>query len=671
MGRDDSMTPQERITELKKTLEYHIDRYYNQDNPEITDYEYDMMMQELKALEKEHPELVTLDSPTQRVGGTAKRQAGVLVRHNVPMLSLQDVFSKEDVYHFVEEMQAQLENPEFVVEYKIDGLSMSLRYENGNLVMAETRGDGINFGEDVTANAKVIKDVKTKLADAPEYLEIRGEVYMKNAAFDKVNETQELLGKKTFANPRNCAAGTLRQLDSSITKERDLSLFIFNIQQVRGREFATHTEGYEYLKSQGITVIDDYKICRTAEEVWAAICAIGENRGNLGYDIDGAVVKINRYADRERLGATSKVPRWGVAYKYPPEEKEAKLLDIELSVGRTGRITPTAVFEPVRLCGTSVSRATLHNQDFIDDLDIGIGDTIVVYKSGEIIPKVKKVCKEKREAGWKKFLIPDVCPVCGAKTEREKDTADIKCTSPNCPAQLERHIINFVGRDAMDIKGFGTVYIEDLVRAGYIKDIADIFDLKNHREELIEKGIIGKEKNTDKLLEAIEKSKENDAYKLLTGFGISNVGKAAAKAIMKHFKDIESLSHASVDELQDVTDIGEVSAECIRRFFLSEENRQIIARLKEAGVNMHANESEVIASPISGKTVVVTGTLPSLGRKEAQELIEKYGGKAAGSVSKKTDYVLAGEAAGSKLTKANEIGIPVLNEEQFKNLLGI
>ena len=665
MGRDDSMTPQERITELKKTLEYHIDRYYNQDNPEITDYEYDMMMQELKALEKEHPELVTLDSPTQRVGGTAKRQAGVLVRHNVPMLSLQDVFSKEDVYHFVEEMQAQLENPEFVVEYKIDGLSMSLRYENGNLVMAETRGDGINFGEDVTANAKVIKDVKTKLADAPEYLEIRGEVYMKNAAFDKVNETQELLGKKTFANPRNCAAGTLRQLDSSITKERDLSLFIFNIQQVRGREFATHTEGYEYLKSQGITVIDDYKICRTAEEVWAAICAIGENRGNLGYDIDGAVVKINRYADRERLGATSKVPRWAVAYKYPPEEKEAKLLDIELSVGRTGRITPTAVFEPVRLCGTSVSRATLHNQDFIDDLDIGIGDTIVVYKSGEIIPKVKKVCKEKREAGWKKFLIPDVCPVCGAKTEREKDTADIKCTSPNCPAQLERHIINFVGRDAMDIKGFGTVYIEELVRAGYIKDIADIFDLKNHREELIEKGIIGKEKNTDKLLEAIEKSKENDAYKLLTGFGISNVGKAAAKAIMKHFKDIESLSHASVDELQDVTDIGEVSAECIRRFFLSEENRQIIARLKEAGVNMHANESEVIASPISGKTVVVTGTLPSLSRKEAQELIEKYGGKAAGSVSKKTDYVLAGEAAGSKLTKANEIGIPVLKQDRL------
>lgn len=665
------MSAAERIAELKKVLAYHSDRYYNQDSPEITDYEYDMMMNELKALEKENPELVTPDSPTQRVGGTAKRTAGVLVRHNVPMLSLQDVFSKEDVYHFVEEMQEQLEDPEFVVEYKIDGLSMSLRYENGALKLAETRGDGINFGEDVTANAKVIRDVKTKLKDTPEYLEVRGEVYMTNEAFDKVNETQELLGKKLFANPRNCAAGTLRQLDSAVTKERNLSLFIFNIQQVRGMEFATHTEGYEFLKKQGIRVIDDYKVCKTADEVWDAITAIGENRGNLGYDIDGAVVKLNRYADREKLGATSKVPRWAVAYKYPPEEKEAKLLEIELSVGRTGRITPTAVFEPVRLCGTSVSRATLHNQDFIDDLDIGIGDTVVVYKSGEIIPKIKEVRKEKRPSEWQRFVIPNVCPVCGAQTERERDTADIKCTSPNCPAQLERHIINFVGRDAMDIKGFGTVYIEELVRQGYIKDIADVFVLKEYREELIEKGMIGKEKNTDKLLDTIEKAKNNDAYKLLTGFGIPNVGKAAAKAIMKHFKSIEKLSHASMDELQDVNDIGEVSAECIRRFFLDEENKKIIARLKEYGVNMETEATETIESPISGKTVVVTGTLPTLGRKEAQELIEKYGGKAAGSVSKKTDYVLAGEAAGSKLTKAQELGIPVLNEDEFKNLLGL
>ena len=665
------MSVEERIAELKKTLEYHIDRYYNQDSPEISDYEYDMMMQELKNLEKEHPELVTPDSPTQRVGGTAKREAGVLVRHNVPMLSLQDVFSKEEVFNFVEEMQKQLDHPEFVVEYKIDGLSMSLRYENGELILAETRGDGINFGEDVTANAKVIKDVKQKLKDKPEYLEIRGEVYMKNAAFEKVNETQELLGKKVFANPRNCAAGTLRQLDSKVTKERDLSMFIFNIQQVRGMEFATHTEGYEFLKKQGIHVIDDYKVCMTAEEVWDAITAIGENRGNLAYDIDGAVVKINRFSDREQLGETSKVPRWAIAYKYPPEEKESRLLNIELSVGRTGRITPTAVFEPVRLCGTSVSRATLHNQDFIDDLDIGIGDTIVVYKSGEIIPKIKEVKKEKRPSDWKRFVIPDVCPVCGAKTEREKDTADIKCTSPNCPAQLERHIINFVGRDAMDIKGFGTVYIEELVRLGYINNVADVFVLKTHRDELIDQGIIGKEKNTDKLLDAIEKSKENDAYKLLTGLGIPNVGKAAAKAIMKYFKDMDHLKEASVEQLTEVNDIGEVSALCIRNFFTDEKNIEILDRLKEYGVNMQAEETETVESVLTGKTVVVTGTLPTLGRKEASELIEKYGGKASGSVSKKTDYVLAGENAGSKLTKAQELGIPVISEEQLKEMLGI
>lgn len=665
------MTPEQRIAELREQIAYHSDRYYNQDNPEISDYEFDMLMQELKKLEKEHPALVTKDSPTQKVGGAAKRTAGILVRHNVPMLSLQDVFSKEEIYEFVAQMQEQLENPEFVVEYKIDGLSMALRYENGELVLAETRGDGINFGEDVTANAKVIADVKKKLKNPPEYLEVRGEVYMKNEAFERVNEKQELLGKKPFANPRNCAAGTLRQLDSAITKERELSLFIFNIQDVRGMQFETHTQGYEYLKSQGITVIDDYRICHTADEVWNAISAIGENRGNLTYDIDGAVVKINRYADREQLGATSKVPRWAIAYKYPPEEKETKLLDIELSVGRTGRITPTAIFEPVRLCGTSVSRATLHNQDFIDELDIGIGDTILVYKSGEIIPKVKEVRKDKRPDGWQRFLIPDICPVCGARTEREKDTADIKCTSSGCPAQLERHIINFVGRDAMDMKGFGTVYIEDLVRMGYIRDVADIFVLKEHRNTLIEQGIIGKEKNTDKLLDIIEKAKENDAYRLLTGLGIPNVGKAAAKAIMKHFKTMERLQNATIEELTAVGDVGQISAECIRSFFADRKNIEILERLKIYGVNMTAQEEETVASPISGKTLVVTGTLPTLGRKEATELIEQYGGKVSGSVSKKTDFVLAGENAGSKLTKAQELGVSVISEEELRVMLGL
>lgn len=659
------MDAKTRIEELKKTLEYHSNRYYNMDDPEISDYEYDSMMQELKKLEKEHPELVTPDSPTQRVGGTAKREAGVLVRHNVPMLSLQDVFSKEEVYNFVNEMKEQLEDPEFVVEYKIDGLSMALRYEDGVLKLAETRGDGINFGEDVTENAKVIPDVKKKLKDALPYLEIRGEVYMKLKDFDAVNETQELLGRKPFANPRNCAAGTLRQLDSRITKERKLSMFIFNVQEVRGRTFATHTEGYEFLKKQGIHVIDDYKVCKTADEVWDAITRIGENRGNLGYDIDGAVVKLNRIADREKLGSTSKVPRWAVAYKYPPEEKETKVLDIELSVGRTGRITPTAIFEPIRLCGTTVSRATLHNQDFIDDLDIGIGDTIVVYKSGEIIPKVKEVIHAKRPEGTVRFEIPDVCPVCGAKTEREKDTAGIKCTSPNCPAQLERHIINFVGRDAMDIKGFGTVYIEELVRLGYLKDVADIYDLKDHREELIEQGIIGKEKNTDKLLDAIETSKKNDAYKLLTGLGIPNVGKAAAKAILKYFKEFDALEAADMDQLQEVNDIGEVSADCIFRFFGDEKNKVLLQRLRDAGVNMAYIPEEGADERFAGQTFVITGTLPSMDRKEAVALIEKFGGKVAGSVSKKTAYVLAGENAGSKLTKANELGIKVISEEDI------
>lgn len=663
------MEIREKIEALRKEIEYHIDRYYNQDDPEITDYEYDQKMNELKRLEKEYPEYVTPDSPTQKVGGSAKREAGVLVEHNVPMLSLQDVFDRGEVENFVAEMKKQLDDPEFVVEYKIDGLSLSLRYEYGELKLAETRGDGIQYGEDVTANAKVIRDVKKKLKDKPEYLEIRGEVYMTEADFEKVNEKQELLGKKLFANPRNCAAGTLRQLDTAVTKERGLSMFIFNIQDARGISFETHTEGYEYLKKQGIRVIEEYMVCKTADEVWAAIEKIGENRGKLPYDIDGAVVKINRFSDREKLGATSKVPRWAVAYKYPPEEKETKLLDIELSVGRTGRITPTAVFEPVRLCGTSVSRATLHNQDFIDELDIGIGDTIVVYKSGEIIPKVRRVIHEKRPAGVKKFVIPNVCPVCGAKTEREKDTADIKCTSPNCPAQLERHMINFVGRDAMDIKGFGATYIMELVRLGYLKDIADIYDLKQHREELIEQGIIGKEKNTDKLLDAIEKSKQNEAFQLLTGFGIPNVGKAAAKTILKHFGSIEALMQADMESLQQVADVGEVTALCIRNYFQDENNCKIIERLKEAGVNMEMAETGSEDGRFDGLTFVITGTLPTMDRKAAAALIEAHGGKVSGSVSKKTNYLLAGENAGSKLTKANDLGVSVISEAELQEML--
>ncbi len=657
-----------RWQQLKKEIEYHSDRYYNMDAPENSDYEFDLLMRELKEIEKAFPDLSTPDSPTKKVGGTVKREAGVAVAHRVPMLSLQDVFSKEEVIAFVEEMQRQLENPEFVVEYKIDGLSIGLRYDEVRICLAVTRGNGIEYGEDVTENARVISDVVQVLPKPIPYIEVRGEVYMSNAAFERVNETQELLGKKPFANPRNCAAGTLRQLDPAVTAERGLSLFIFNIQEVQGAEFETHTQGYEYLRENGIPIIEDYKLCHTAEEVWQAIEAIGENRGNLGYDIDGAVVKLNSYEQRRMLGATSKVPRWAIAYKYPPEEKETVIRKIELSVGRTGRITPTAVFDPIRLCGTTVSRATLHNQDFIDQLDLGIGDRVLVYKSGEIIPKVKEVLKEKRSADTVRFQIPLFCPVCGEATVREADTADRKCVSPTCPAQRERHIINFVSRDAMDLKGFGASYIEELVRKGYVKDVADLFALKEYRDALIEEGILGKEKNTDKLLAMLEEAKNREAWQLLTGLGIPNVGKAAAKALMKHFAGIKELMEASVEELMEVEDIGAISAQGIYDFFQRETNQQLILRLEKMGVNLiSADETET--GYFTGKTVVITGTLPTLERKEAAALIEKQQGKVSGSVSKKTDFVLAGEAAGSKLTKAKELGIPLLDEATFLELL--
>ena len=658
------------LAALRKEIKYHSNLYYNNDAPEISDYEFDQLMLKLKKLEAEYPELITKTSPTQMVGGVAKREAGVLVAHDVPMLSLQDVFSKEEVTDFVTSLQEQLDNPEFVVEEKIDGLSLALRYRDGELTQAITRGDGVVQGEDVTENARVIKDIKQKLKEQVPYFEVRGEVYMSREAFERVNERQELLGLKTFANPRNCAAGTLRQLDSRITKERNLSMFVFNLQTAEGIEFGTHTEAYEFMKKQGIKVIHNYRVCHTAEEVLAAIDAIGESRGELEYDIDGAVVKLNSLTQREQLGATSKVPRWAVAYKYPPEEKETVLKDIELSVGRTGRITPTAIFEPVQLCGTKVERATLHNQDYIDDLDICIGDTIRVFKSGEIIPKVRSVVKEKRPSGAVRFTIGNICPACGARAIREENTSDIKCINPSCPAQLENHIINFVSRDAMNIKGIGEQNIKALIEAGYIKDIADIFVLKNHRDELIEKGIIGKEKNTDKVLAVIEESKNNEPQRLLTGFGISGIGKAAARELILHFGSIDALAKADFEAIMKVRDIGEISSKAIYDYFRDKVNIDIINRLKEQGVNMVLEDTGIVSDILAGKTVVVTGTLPTLSRNDAKSLIEANGGKAAGSVSRKTDYVLAGEAAGSKLTKAQELGIPVIDEAEFLKMIG-
>lgn len=657
------------LQELRKVIRYHNNRYYNEDNPEISDYEYDQLMLRLKGIEAKYPELITKNSPTQVVGGNALRTAGVLVKHDVPMLSLQDVFSREEIFAFVHDLQQELDDPEFVVEEKIDGLSMALRYENGELVRAITRGDGIVQGEDVTENAKVIKDVKKKLKDKLPYFEIRGEVYMEKKAFDEVNARQELLGLKPFANPRNCAAGTLRQLDSRITKERHLSLFIFNLQTARGREFKTHTEAYAFMKKQGIKVIHGYKVCHTAEEVWQAIEAIGENRGNLTYDIDGAVVKLNNLADREKLGATAKVPRWAIAYKYPPEEKETVIRKIELSVGRTGRITPTAVFDPIRLCGTTVERATLHNQDFIDSLDVRIGDTVRVYKSGEIIPKVKEVVKEKRPAGTKPFVIGNTCPVCGAPAVREPDTSDIKCQNPSCPAQLESHILNFVGRNAMDIKGLGEAAIHTLIEEGYIKDIADLYTLKEKREELIAKGIIGKEKNTDKVLKAIEDSKKNEPQRLLTGLGIAGIGRTAARELILHFGSIDALSKASEEEILAVRDMGEISAKAIVSYFKDPKSQEILAAFRKAGVNFTLEDTGLVDEKFKGLTFVITGTLPNLSRKEAAGLIEAHGGRVAGSVSKKTDYLVAGEAAGSKLQKAQDLGVKVLDEAGLQELM--
>lgn len=657
------------LAQLRRTIRHHNVRYYNDDNPEISDYEYDQLMLRLKALEREYPELITENSPTQKVGGTAKRTAGTLVHHDVPMLSLQDVFSREEIEAFVRDIEARMENPVFVVEEKIDGLSLALRYENGMLSRAITRGDGVVQGEDVTENAKVIKDVVQKLKEPLPYFEVRGEVYMTKAAFEAVNERRQLLGLKLFANPRNCAAGTLRQLDSRITKERGLSLFVFNLQAVRGKEFQTHVEAYDFMKRQGIKVIHAYHVCRTAEEVWDAIEQIGASRGDLPYDIDGAVVKLNDFSQRESLGATSKAPRWAIAYKYPPEEKESVVRSITLSVGRTGRITPTATFDPIRLCGTTVERATLHNQDFIDDLDVRVGDTVVVYKSGEIIPKIKAVVKEKRPEGTEPFKIGDRCPVCGAKAEREADSADVKCINQACPAQVESHILNFVSRDAMDIKGLGEKNIAALIEKGFLHTIVDIFRLKEHREELIAQGVVGKEKNTDKLLSAIEEAKKNEPQRLLTGLGIHGIGKAAAAALMQHFKTLEALENASDEAILAVRDMGETSVAAIRSYFQNEGNAKICRELQQLGVATAVQERTAQGDELADMSFVVTGTLRHFGRREITELIEQHGGRVTSSVSKKTDCLVAGENAGSKLQKAKQLGVRILTEEELLQLI--
>ena len=651
--------------ELVKKLNHFAELYYSKDEPEISDYEYDTMNNRLKEIEKEHPDWIVPESPSKRVGWKAEK--GILVKHNVPMLSLQDVFEKEDVYEFVNSMREEFgDEAEFLVETKIDGLSMALRYEEGELKLAVTRGDGITEGEDVTMNAMQIPDVVLKMAEPVPYIEIRGEVYMTRKAFESVNAKAEEEGKKTFANPRNCAAGTLRQIDTRITKERGLSLFIFNVQETKGVTFNTHLEGYEYLKRNGVKVIENCYKCKTADEVWDAIQKIGDMRGELEYDIDGAVVKLNNLSERNKLGNTIKFPRWAVAYKYPPEVKETRLLEVEVNTGRTGRVTPVAVFEPISLCGTMVSRATLHNQDFIDQLGLGIGDTILVYKSGEIIPKVKDVNKDKRPADWQPYRMPDCCPVCGHRLVRDEGGVDLKCMNLMCPGTLVNRIVNFVSRDCMDIKGFGTEYIRKLTEEKYIKDIADVFELKDKRAGKL----LGLEKNTDKLLNAIETAKtETPADKVLAGLGIPGVGKATAKELIRTFGSIDAIAEADKDALSAVQDIGEISAEGIFNFFHDEGNKALLARLKDLGLNFAKAEGEVQGSSLSGLTFCITGTLEGMSRSEAEALIESNGGKPVSSVSKKTSYLLMGADAGSKERKARELGVPIIGIEELKEMI--
>lgn len=664
-------------TEYKKlieTINYHMDCYYNQDRSEILDSEYDQMMIQLKDIENEHPDWVTPESPTQKVGGSAKREAGVKVTHDVPMLSIEDVFYKEDVTTWADKVKEVHPDATFSVETKVDGLSLTLRYEKDStgkmkLILAETRGDGL-VGEDVTQNAIVIPDVQ-KYVDLPyDTLQLRGEVYMSHTDFDKFNEEQENLGKKQAANPRNLAAGTMRQLDSAVTKERGLKMFVFNVQQGPDALMKNHCKSLDILQNHNIPVVF-HRNCCTAEEIIKTIDEIAEMRGDLDYDIDGAVIKVNEIEYRIDFPAGSKYSSGHIAYKYPPEERVVVIDEIIVDVGRTGKLTFTGVFHdketgrPARLCGTNVSRATLHNLDYISDMHINVGGAYKLFKSGDIIPKLNG-CVDDPEFD---FQAPENCPVCGSTLVREKETADIRCFNALCPAQLTRTIAYFASLDAMNIIGLGSAIIEALIQNGYVKTFADIYTLKDVRDELIEKKIIGKEKNTDKILSAIDTSKSNDPTRLLTGLGIRNVGKNTAKAIMKHFNSIQELIQASYEELVAIDDIGDITAVCISDYFHNPINLNVLKKLEEAGLKMTMIPSEASGNKLTGLTLVVTGTLPTLGRNEAIELIESNGGKCTGSVSKKTDYLVAGEAAGSKLTKAQSLGIPVITEEELIQML--
>ncbi|MCM1507244.1 MAG: NAD-dependent DNA ligase LigA [Ruminococcus flavefaciens] len=654
----DKVNAEKRIKELSEILEEHSYKYYVLDNPDISDYDFDMMMQELKSLEEKFPELIMPDSPTQRVGGYALNTFEK-VQHAVQMASLQDVFDFEQVKNFLDKCSEELVSPEYTAEPKIDGLSVSLEYTDGILTRASTRGDGFT-GEDVTANIKTIRSVPLKIKNAPEFLEVRGEVYMPKSSFNELTEQQEINGEQPFKNPRNAAAGSLRQKDPKVTAERKLDIFIFNIQQCRGREFAKHSETLDYLKELGFKTVS-HKVCHTYEEVENEINRIGTERNGLAYDIDGAVIKVNSLAQRDIMGATSKTPKWAVAYKYPPEEKQTKLIDIEVNVGRTGAITPVAVFEPIILAGTSVSRAVLHNQDFITEKDIRIGDTITVRKAGDIIPEVlNSVSHEENSVA---FRLPEVCPVCKTQCVREDGESVLRCPNVECPAQLLKNMIHFASKNAMDIDGLGDANMKLLVDNGLVSSPADLYSLEKEQLITLERFA---EKSAENLINSIQKSKDRGLDRLVYALGIRSIGQRGAVLLCERFPDMDSLLSAGKEEIADIEGFGEIIAESVYRSLKETHRIELIKRLRECGLNMTYDKKSVNDDRFKGKTFVLTGTLPTMKRDEAKKLIESFGGKVSGSVSKKTTYVVAGEDAGSKLTKAQSLGVTVISEEELK-----
>lgn len=646
---------------LVKQVKYHNHLYYDKDAPELSDYEYDALTRRLKQLEQQFPELISEDSPTQKVGGAVSTKFDK-VQHAVRMESLQDVFDMDEVRDFDRRVREAGLQPSYVVECKIDGLSVSLEYQDGIFVRGSTRGDG-DVGEDVTENLATITAIPKKLSNAPRFLEVRGEVYMPRDAFERLAKEQEESGRQVFKNPRNAAAGSLRQKDAAITAARGLSIFVFNVQQVEGHTLTGHQESLDYLKEMGFPVSPRYSRFENVEDVLREIEAIGTLRGTLPYDIDGAVVKVDDFEQRRRLGSTAKYPRWAVAFKYPPEEKDTVLKEIEVSVGRTGVLTPTAVFEPILLAGTTVSRAILHNEDFIREMDIRIGDTIRVRKAGDIIPEV--VCVVRHEENAQPFVMPSHCPSCGAPVSREEDEAALRCVNPECPAQALRNLIHFASRAAMDIEGLGQAVAAQLVEKGYVQSAADLYTLSFEQLLTLDKF---KEKSAQNLLDAIEASKKNNLNKLLFGLGIRNIGAKAAAQLAQRFKSMQALRQASQEELEEIDGFGGVMVQSVLDFFAKDGTKDLLTRLEEAGVNM-LYEGEEKGDRLAGMTFVVTGTLAGMSRTQAEEMITQNGGKASSSVSKKTSYVLAGEAAGSKLTKAQALGIPVINEEEFLKML--